>query len=205
MHQEIKHLTGNPMDTLKAPKPTGRRYNSVADLIKEEIPPEIQKEVNKLQTESRLTLLLAKIRQKAQLTQEQIAGCLETTQSNISKLEHGCDDELTIKQIKEYIKATGERINVSFGKPLTHVEAIKYHALSIKEHFEELATIANQHEDLERDIQAFFGEAFFNLLNIMAKCNEQLPNANKDSEIRIHIMKEPPSVPQKPISEALVK
>lgn len=189
------------MNTADTPKLTGRRYASVAELIREEIPLEIQKEIQKLEAESRLTLLLAKLRQKAQLTQNGIGERLHMTQSAISKLEHGSDEELTIKQIQEYIKATGERISLFFGKPPTHVESIKHHALAIKAHLETLAKIANQNEDFEKDIQAFFGEAFFNLLTIMAKCSEQLPNSNKDFELRVQIMKEPPSAPQKTPTE----
>jgi len=46
-----------------------------------------------------------------------------------------------------------------FGRPPTHVEAVNTHALGICSHLEALAKIANQNEELEKEIQGFFGEA----------------------------------------------
>jgi hypothetical protein len=52
-----------------------------------------------------------------------------------------------------------------------------------------LAKIAQKGEDLEKSIQAFFGEAFFNLLDILAQCQGQMPNSQGDKvEIRLEII-----------------
>lgn len=172
-------------------KPTGKNYSSVDELMRGEgVSQEVQSKVMELGNETRLVLQLAKLRQKSGLTQEDIATRLEVGQSAISKLESGKDEDLTIRQIREYARATGERIAVHFGKPYTHVEATKLHALGIKLHLESLAKIANQHDELEGDIQAFFGEACYNILNILAKCGDQLPcNANQDDDVRIEIVR----------------
>lgn len=159
--------------------PTGRRYDSVDALMKGEgLPPEVQAKVKEIANETRIALQLANLRQRHGLTQEQMAVHLGITQSAVSKLESGRDEDLTLREVREYSKATGYRIAVMFGKPVNHVEAVKIHAEGIRTHLYALARIANQHQNdnLEMEIQAFFGEAFFNILTILSKCNDQLNN-----------------------------
>lgn len=111
-------------------KPTGRIYGSVDDLMKgEDVSPEVRAKVVELRGETRIILQLAKLRQKAGLKQEDIADRLGVNQSAISKLESGKDEDLSVRQVREYAKATGERIALVFGKQPTHVEAVKLHAL----------------------------------------------------------------------------
>lgn len=175
-------------------KPTGRKYESVGALMRGEgVSQEVQGKVAEIENETRVTLQLAKLRQTVGLTQEQLAEAMGTTQSSVSKLESGRDEDLTLGQVRHYARATNQRIGLMFGKPVTHVEAVQGHAIAIKHHLQELAKIANQHEELETHIQAFFGDAFFNILNILTRCHEQLPNGGKDIEIRFQVIKSEPS------------
>lgn len=98
-------------------------------------------------------------------------------QSAISKIEAGVDADLTIYFIRSYAKATNERVCIMFGKPMNHVESVKAHAIGIKRHLSEFAKLAD--EDMEKEISAFFGEAFFNLLTILSKCDGELQNGNQ--------------------------
>ncbi len=177
-----------------AAKSTGRKYGSVADLMRGEgVSQEVQGKVKDLENETRVVLHLAKLRQAAGITQEEMAKHLGVTQSAISKLESGTDSEVTLREIREYARATDQRIGVMFGKPFTHVESVKCHALAIKSHLECLAQIANRHDELEKEIQAFFGQAFFNILTILAECGDKLPGNGKDFEVRIEIIKQEPA------------
>lgn len=178
----------------QAAKPTGRKYSSVADLMRAEgVAQEVQEKVKELENETRVVLQLAKLRQAAGMTQEDMATALGVTQSAISKLESGTDAEVRLGEIAGYAKATQQRIGVLFGKPLTHVEAVKCHALSIRHHLEKLAQIANRHDELEPQIQGFFGQAFFNILTILAECGDKLPGNGRDFEVRIEIVKQEPA------------
>lgn len=154
---------------------------------------EVQERVKELENETRVALQLAKLRQAAGITQEEMAKNLGVTQSAISKLEGGIDADITLGEIKGYARAMQQRIGVVFGKPLTHVESVKCHALSIRHHLEGLAKIADRDEEMQTHIQAFFGEAFFNILTILAECGEKLPGNGRDFEIRIEIVKQEPS------------
>lgn len=178
----------------QAAKATGRRYGSVADLMRGEgVAQEVQDKGKELENETRVVLQLAKLRQAAGITQEEMAKALGVTQSAISKLESGTDAEVRLSEIAGYSRATEQRIGVMFGKPRTHVEAVKCHALAIRHHLERLAQIANRHDELETEIQAFFGQAFFNILTILAECGDKLPGNGRDFEVRIEIVKQEPA------------
>jgi transcriptional regulator with XRE-family HTH domain len=174
-------------ETKHPAKPTGRRYSSVKDMMAAEgVAKEVQAKVQEMTAETHLVHQLSRVRQKAGLTQEAMAEFLGVTQSAVSKLETGLDAELTVAQIKQYAKATNERISLYFGKPLTHVEAVKMCAQAIRHHLTCLASIARGDEELEKSIQGFFGEAFFNLLDILTKCHQQLPGGS-NIEVRMEI------------------
>jgi transcriptional regulator with XRE-family HTH domain len=173
-------------------KVTGRRYPTVDQLLRgENIPNEVSLGVRKLALETRFTRMLAALRVKSGLTQDQMGEKMDPvrSQSAISKLESGRDEELTIGDIRDYAKALNERIGLTFGPPMNHVEAIKAFALAMRERMLALAKLAHEDGQMETEIQAFFGEAFFNILTILATCQQQMPNTNKnDFEFKIELM-----------------
>lgn len=183
-------------------KPTGRRYASVDEFLKGELPSDIGDGVRKLATETRLTRTLAAMRVKAGYTQETLGEKMDPprTQSTISKLEAGRDEELTLADIREYSRVLNERVGFVFGPPLNHVEAIKGHALEMKRHMLALAKIAQQDGEMEREIQAFFGDAFFNILSILATCQGNMPDKGV-FEFKIEII-EPVALKSPPRKES---
>lgn len=42
-----------------------------------------------------------------------------------------------------------------------------------------------KHDELEPHIQGFFREAFFNILSILSECQNQMPKAREDFELRV--------------------
>ncbi|SRR6266478_1975953 len=172
------------------PKATGRRYKSMNDLIKkEDLGQEVQEAYEEIKKATMITGRLAFMRQTAGITQEEMAEHLGLTQSAISKLEAGRDDDLSIRVISEYSRITGLRIALAFGKRMNHVQAVKYHALAIRRRLSALAELAQRDEELEPAIQGFFGEAFFNILTFLEGCQKEMPGS-EDFEIKI-IMAEP--------------
>lgn len=159
-------------------KSTGHRYASVDEMLRSEGATETADAVRVLAAETRVTRALAALRCKAGLTQEQLGEKMtpQRTQGAISKLESGKDEELTLAEIREYSKVLNERIGMVFGPPLNHVEAIKGHALEMKRHMLCLAKLAHQDEQMEKEIQGFFGDAFFSILTLLATCQGQMPN-----------------------------
>lgn len=170
-------------------KPTGRRYATLDELLKGELPADVGEGVRKLSAETRLTRTLAAMRVKAGLTQEALGAKMEPprAQGTVSKLESGRDEELTLADIREYSRVLNERVGFVFGPPLNHVEAIKGHAMEMKRHMLALAKIAQQDGEMEREIQAFFGDAFFNILSILATCQGNMPD-KKVFEFKIEVI-----------------
>ena len=118
--------------TRKPSRPTGRKYNSVEALMEGEgVSMEVQEKVMEMERETRIVLQLALLRQKAGITQAEMAKRMGVTQSAISKLESGRDEDLTLREIEEYSRVTGQRIALTFGKPKDNVEAAKPHSLLV--------------------------------------------------------------------------
>ena len=130
------------------------------------------------------------MRTRAGLTQAQIAERIGCTQSRISKLEGSVDRDLSLGEIFDYVKATGSQISIGIGKPLTHVQSVKAHAAGIRKHLRSLADLAKKHDELESEIQAFFGEAFFNLLHILSECQGALERERVEPELEVFSQRE---------------
>lgn len=164
---------------------TGRRYDSVQELMAgESVSHEVRSAVAHLDKETRIVDNLVQMRKAAGLTQQQLAEKLGKTQGAISKMESSKDSEITLEEMRSYCQATNQKIMLCIGTPMNHVESVKWHAFGIKEHLSLLAHMAHADEDMKQAIQAFFGEAFFNILTILGKCQEEMPNS-KEVEVRI--------------------
>lgn len=197
-------MTMNTAPVKTEAKPTGRRYASVSELLqKEKVGSEIRAEVSALNAHTVVIRQLVSLRAGAGMTQTDLAKKIGCTQSRISKIEASKDEDITLGVIRDYVQATESRIGIFCGKPISHVEAVKNHALSIRRHLESLADIAQKHDELEPHIQGFFGEAFFNILSILSECQNQMPNARGDFELRLTSVADAPSTPQSRPTEAL--
>jgi len=158
---------------------TGRRYNSVDEFLAgEAVSADVRSAVSKLDKETAVADNLVNARREAGLTQQQMADKIGRTQGAISKLESSSDNEITLEELAAYAKATGQNFAIMIGKPMNHIESVKYHAFGIKDHLSKLAKEAHRNEEVEQAVQAFFGEAFFNILTILSKCSDEMPNGN---------------------------
>ena len=76
---------------------------------------EVRKEYDRLEVEFDLKLKLIKIRKAANLTQEEIASRMNTSKSNISRLESlNSKISPTIATLNAYANAAGYRLDVNF-------------------------------------------------------------------------------------------
>jgi transcriptional regulator with XRE-family HTH domain len=171
--------------------PSGRRYKSVTALMNaQNTPAKVREEVQKLAASTRVVDELCRMRTRAGLTQAQIADRIGCTQSRISKLEGSVDRDLSLGEIFDYVKASGSQISIGIGKPLTHVQSVKAHAAGIRKHLRSLADLAKKHDELATEIQAFFGEAFFNLLKILSECQGAMERASGETELEVFSQRE---------------
>lgn len=75
--------------------------------------PGYRKEYDALEEEFALMLAVAKARQRAGLSQAQLAKRMKTTQSTIARLESGRGKPST-RTLSRFAKATGHRLKISF-------------------------------------------------------------------------------------------
>lgn len=155
------------------------------------------KDMLALSRESRLTRQLAALRMAAGLTQEDLAAKLGCTQGCISKKESGLDSELDIETLRGYALHTGKQICIEIGKPMNHVERIKMYAFGMRDSMRELAKLAHKDEELEKSIQAFFGEAMLNIVSLLAECQNEMPHPE---EIEVIMNNGLPQSPCSPLS-----
>src|SRR5208282_2483773 len=136
---------------------TGRRYDSIEEFLAESVSSDTRGEIARLDRESLVAEYMVQARREAGLTQQQMADKLHKTQGAISKLESSNDNEITLEEISEYAGATNQTFSIMIGKPLNHIESVKYHAYGIKRHLSALAKEAHRNEEAEQAVQAFFG------------------------------------------------
>ena len=83
--------------------------------------PEYRREYDALEEEFALILEVAKARQRAGLSQAELAKRMKTTQSTIARLENGRSLPST-RTLGRFAKATGHRLKISF-EPLKKTRA----------------------------------------------------------------------------------
>jgi transcriptional regulator with XRE-family HTH domain len=155
---------------------TGRRYKSVEDFMTGEgVSADVRTAVSTLKKETAIVNHLIQARREAGLTQAEMADKIDKTQSAVSKLESSYDSEITLSEIASYADGTEQTFCIFVGAEMNHIEAVKWHAFGIKGHLLALAKEAHRNEEAQQAVQAFFGEAFFNLLNILGTCHNELP------------------------------
>jgi len=143
--------------------------SDTAELLKAMIPDsKSRRKIEKNINERKLVRYLSDLRCRQNLTQKQMSEKINRSQSFISKLENKKDADLTLEEIGLYAKLNNLALNISFTKKnATLVDSIKYHAVKIKEHLDELAQLASGDKDIENGVDKFLDEAFYNMTNIV--------------------------------------
>jgi ribosome-binding protein aMBF1 (putative translation factor) len=94
-----------------------RKGIPVADVAKEWMKdPAFRAEYDALATEFALATALIEARTRAEMTQEQVAQAMGTTQAAIARLESGRTKPST-RTLERFARATGMRLRISFEEP----------------------------------------------------------------------------------------
>jgi len=158
--------------------PASRSFSSVLDLVKATAGEDHVKSFEEYLEATPLVNAMIRSRAAAGLTQADVAGRMNCTQSAVSKLEHSADGDLTIRDIAKYLNSTGERLTVAIGRQPSLVERIKESAMALKQDLDNLADLSANTDDtkLRNAIGSFFNEAWFNLSTIVFDAARKLPN-----------------------------
>ena len=153
------------------------RFSSVLDLVKATGGSDHARTFEQYLADTQIVKAMIRARSQASLTQADIASRMNCTQSAVSKLENSIDGDLTVREIASYLRATGGRFAIGFGKQPSLVERIKGSAMCLKAELDELAdlSVATDDDKLRNGISEFFNEAWFNLFLILCDSTEKLP------------------------------
>jgi transcriptional regulator with XRE-family HTH domain len=119
---------------------------------------------------------LAVLRSRHEMSQEELANKLGRTQSWVSKLENGTDDELNIGDLRAYLSVFGYEFRAGAVKQgATIVDEVKLLAFAIRQKLSTLAEMAKEGDGLVEHIANFFGEAFLNINKFLNDAAARLP------------------------------
>ncbi len=159
------------------PKPTGKRFSSVNELVKTTSKdPSFKKAFEEDFQSKKIVRMLSAVRAAKGITQSQLAKKIGCGQPRISKIENGTDNQLRIQDLSDYARALDFKLGLNINaKPGKAVDEIKRHAFEIKRRLDQLAELANKDDNIYEGVSDFFGEAFFNMLRIFEKAVGKLP------------------------------
>lgn len=142
---------------------------------------------------TKLVDTLTFLRNKAGLTQKDLADRLNCTQSKISKFEGSLDADLRFDDIVAYTKATGHQIMIVITpKDQSLVNKVKMHALMIKRALHDMVAMAGTDGTMMKGVARFLQEAAFNLVRFVQSAAENIPNLpeSKIEHVRVETPEE---------------
>jgi transcriptional regulator with XRE-family HTH domain len=169
--------------------PGTQSFSSVQDMLGKSLgkKSELTKSVSQRINSRRLVKKLIVARNQAKLSQADLSKRLNCSQSRISKIENGADDQLRIADLRAYSRALETGMMFSIGEPKRHaVESIKHHAFQIKNHLDQLASLAHKDERISKGVENFFGETMANMLQIIEDSAQKLPSLESEEDLFVY-------------------
>lgn len=124
------------------------------------------------------------------MSQRDMANAMNCSQSRISKLESGIDDDLRVGDIDNYLNVLGLEARLVVSKTnMTLADHVKVDWKHLSGHLEQLRKLANGDAAIERGIREFSCEIAFNFIRTIAGFIARLPHTTKPRvpELRIEV------------------
>lgn len=178
-----------------------RRYRSVAEMVRalSEDQSFADKMANSLEERNIINHLMA-LRTSLGMSQQDIAAKMKCTQSRVSKLENGRDDDLRIGDFHAYAEALGLRLAIVLGRkehpPIA--ERIRYHFSALKRLFGELSGLVGDDDAMARGAWKLMFKgtcvAASEVVTLLKHVAQRLPQPRRDvvSPIEIEIQEDDP-------------
>lgn len=166
-----------------------KQYTSVSKMLEDlSDDDQFNNEFDERVAQRRLVKRLIALRAARKVSQADVASALGVTQSRVSKIENGVDDDLRFSELKAYAQALRTDIGITFSdRKRTIADEVKSHVLQIKQALDRLAKCAEGDERIAHGVAAFFGEAFFNVVRIMQESASKLPKRETDGKPHLQI------------------
>lgn len=155
------------------PKPV----TNVVDLVRDIADDDFVSELETILSERSILKSLIAARLAGGVSQGEIAEKLGCSQSRISKLERGMDRDLKLEELAAYGAATDREFEIiGHRKGSTPVDRVKSYVFAIHRELQFLAELAKGDQKIAKGVSSFFGEAFFNVVNLMNDAAKSLPD-----------------------------
>ena len=155
-----------------------KTFNSVSAMLNECAGDDaaLSAEFEQYMAERKLVKDLAILRSSHGLSQEELATKLQRSQSWVSKLEHGTDDDLRLGDLKAYMSALGLEFRPgAVKKGATLVDEIKMLSFAMREKLMRLAESAKEGDGLLGPVLSVFCSTFCNINKFLSQAAAKLP------------------------------
>lgn len=154
---------------------SGARFNSVSDLVTAVGGEQLANEVESRIASRGVVSKLVALRCAKDMSQGDIALALGCSQSRVSKLENGLDEDLRLGDIAKYAQAVGRHIHIMFPERKTLFEVVKYHAFQIARCLKQVTKMSVGDEEMERGAVHAHLETLANTTSLIAQSAAQIP------------------------------
>lgn len=153
-----------------------RHLNDAADAKSDSFVPDLERRLSS----RNVTKSLMAQRAARGLSQADLASKLGCTQSRISKLEAGVDEDLRLGDLRQYLSAMGMDMTIVVGKhePLA-AEQIKYHWSCLGALLNRLVELAGRDSEIAKGVGRFSTEVAFNIGSQLFEFLRRLPDDAK--------------------------
>jgi predicted XRE-type DNA-binding protein len=173
--------------------PAKKRYSSVIQQTNLTSETEaFAKKVERRISQRQIVKHLMALRATKSLSQSDIAKKMECSQSRISKLESGLDDDLRLGEFSAYVSALGLEMRIVLApKGQTSLDAVKYHAFSIKRTLDRLAALSSGDKSMTAGALKIMAESFYNITRFISGSAQTLMAAeNERAPISMEVQEE---------------
>lgn len=166
-----------------------KRYSSVSEMLRDLSDDEqFNQEFDERIAQRGLIKHLIALRSAKDVSQADVAEALGVTQSRVSKIESGVDDDLRFGELKAYARGFNMDIELILADhDRTVADEVKYHAFHIKRLLDRLSKCAERDEGIAQGVTNFFSEAFINIVRLIQDSASKLPRRRQDGLPRICI------------------
>jgi transcriptional regulator with XRE-family HTH domain len=153
------------------------QHNSVAEMVRDlSDDPRFADELVKRLAERQLVKLLTVLRNRAALSQRDLADKLHCTQSWVSKLENGKDADVRVGDLVKYTGATHHEIRLLFvPKGQTILEQVETHAHMIRGLLDRLVELVGNDQKMAKAAKEAVSKVNYNLGKIVQDAINSLP------------------------------
>ncbi len=161
-----------------------KTYNSVSELYAKHASAEECESFVKYLDSRKLAKTLFALRNKAGLTQNELAEKTGITQSKVSKIEHAQDVTLTIGDILQFCDGLNLQLHLGLmPEGMSLVNKVKFHWNELQKHLETIQEISNGDTVMEKAARDFTFEAAHNITNGLFDCLENVMPKQKQEEL----------------------